>query len=71
MKNNQRLLSLKQVKELIPFSTMQIYRLEKKDAFPKRIKIGTNRVAWLEEDIQSWISSKIRKETNKCQKATP
>jgi len=57
--NIQRLLNLKQVKGFIPYSTMQIYRLEKAGEFPRRIKIGKGRVAWLETEIQQWIEAKI------------
>ena len=59
MSNIQRLLSLKQVKEIVPYSTMQIYRLEKAGAFPRRIKIGQQRVAWAESEIQQWVESKL------------
>lgn len=60
----QRLLSLKQIKEIIPYSTMQIYRLEKAGAFPRRIKIGRQRVAWVEADIRKWVETKIAGEKN-------
>ncbi len=60
----ERLLSLKQVKDYIPYSTMQIYRLEKAGQFPRRIKIGQQRVAWKESDVKSWIDAKIAGEEN-------
>ncbi|NDE90126.1 MAG: AlpA family phage regulatory protein [Alphaproteobacteria bacterium] len=59
MSSVQKLLSRKQLKEIIPYSTMQIYRLEKAGEFPKRVKIGKQRVAWLEADVQKWIESKL------------
>ena len=27
--------------------------------FPRRVKLGANRVGWVESEIESWISSKI------------
>lgn len=57
---SERLLSLKQVREIVPYSTMQIYRLQKSGGFPQRIKIGKNRVAWRESEVQQWIQSKIK-----------
>jgi prophage regulatory protein len=56
----ERLLSLKQVREIIPFSPMQLYRLQKSGEFPRRIKIGKHRIAWRESDIQKWIEAKVK-----------
>jgi len=41
----------------LPRST--IYAYIKKGLFPKSIKLGERSVGWLEEDIESWIKSKI------------
>lgn len=54
-----KLLSKKQVKELVFYSPQHIARLEKAGKFPKRIKLGSNRVAWVEEEIQEWIQQKM------------
>ena len=48
----------------IPYSPQHIARLEKLGQFPKRIKLGNNRVAWLESDIVDWIDSVLLKPTN-------
>ena len=42
----------------IPFSTDHLRRLEKKGLFPRPIKLGANRVAYLEEEIDAWLESK-------------
>ena len=31
------------------------------ETFPKQIKIGTNSVAWVEEEVEAWIDWKIKK----------
>jgi len=54
-----RLLSLSEVQNAIPYSASQIWRLEQQGDFPKRVRIGPNRVSWLESEIEAWISSKI------------
>lgn len=54
-----RLLSLEQVRHLIPYSASQIYRLEQQDRFPRRLRIGPNRVAWLENEVNNWLQQRI------------
>ncbi|HVW57836.1 MAG TPA: AlpA family phage regulatory protein [Rhizobiaceae bacterium] len=53
-----RLLSLKQVMERIPLSKTEIYRRIRDGRFPKSIRIGTNRIAFSEDDIENWIASR-------------
>jgi len=54
-----RLLSLEQIRHLIPYSASQIYRLERQDRFPRRLRIGPNRVAWLEDEVEAWLQERI------------
>lgn len=55
-----RLLSFKELKEFgIPYSKSHLYFLMNKDQFPKPLKLSTNTVAWIKEDIQNWIENKI------------
>lgn len=54
-----KLLSKKQVRELTTLSFAQIDRLEKAGRFPKRIKLGQSRVAWLATDIEEWIQERL------------
>jgi len=53
-----RLLSLKQVMERIPLSKTEIYRRIRDGRFPKPVRIGTNRIAFSEEEIENWIASR-------------
>lgn len=44
----------------IPYSRAQIWRLEKSGKFPRHIKLGGgNRSAWLESELNNWISQRI------------
>jgi prophage regulatory protein len=36
---------------------MQIWRLEKQGRFPKRIRIGANRIAWSYSEVMAWIAA--------------
>jgi prophage regulatory protein len=45
--------------QLIPYSQNHLRRLEAQGNFPKRIRIGANRVAWLREEINRWIEARV------------
>jgi prophage regulatory protein len=45
-------------KSLVPYSSMQIWRMEQVGRFPQRIKLGPNRVGWSLEEITSWINAR-------------
>ena len=43
----------------LPYSFAHIARLEAARQFPKRVKLGACRVAWLSEEVQAWIDDRI------------
>jgi len=54
-----RLLSKRQLKEMVLYSPQHIARLEKAGKFPRRVQIGPNRVGWVEAEVQDWLQSKL------------
>nr|WP_281855928.1 AlpA family phage regulatory protein [Litoreibacter halocynthiae] len=54
-----RILSKKQVKELVLYSSQHIARLEKAEKFPKRIQLGPNRVGWVEDEVLDWLQLRL------------
>ena len=54
-----KILSNKEVLSRVPYSSVQIWRKENAGEFPRRVKLGANRVGWIESEIESWIASKI------------
>lgn len=56
---NLRLIDQKDLRELIQYSPQHIHRLEKAGKFPKRVRLGANRVGWLASEIEEWIEEKI------------
>lgn len=54
-----RILSKRQVKELVLYSPQHIARLEKAGQFPKRVQLGPNRVGWVEAEVQEWLSERL------------
>ena len=58
-----RLLSKKQVREIVGFSFAHIDRMERDPAyahlgFPKRVQIGF-RVFWVADEIYDWVAAQI------------
>ena len=64
MTDIQRLLSKKQVKELVLYSHQHIQRLEHAGQFPKRVRLGYfrgSRVGWIESEVRNWLQDRIDK----------
>ena len=45
------------IKKGIPYTRQHLSRLEKKGLFPRRVHIGDNRVAWVEDEIDDRIEA--------------
>lgn len=56
--NQDRIVSATERRTLIPYSDMHIWRLEHAGQFPKRIRLGANRVGWSLRELQEWIAAK-------------
>jgi prophage regulatory protein len=50
-------LFLKELEQVTGLSETTISRMERKGAFPKRVKISARRVAWLKQDVLDWMES--------------
>jgi prophage regulatory protein len=50
----RRMLSEKQVLEIIPVSRTTLYRMEKAGKFPRSTYISPNRRVWYEDEIVAW-----------------
>jgi prophage regulatory protein len=53
-----KLLRFPAVRERTGLSRSTIWRLERRGEFPRHHRISPNVVAWLEEDVTSWIELK-------------
>ena len=58
-----RMLSKRQVRELVLYSPAHISRLERAGKFPKRVKLGPARVGWLEQEVLGWLQERIKQRT--------
>lgn len=53
----RKMLNLKQVLAIVPFSRSTIYREMEEGRFPKAREIAPRRIAWYEEDVATWQSA--------------
>ncbi len=54
-----RILSKRQLKEMVLYSQQHVARLEKAGTFPKRIQLGPNRVGWVEGEVLDWLQKRL------------
>jgi len=43
----------------IPYSRAHLYRLEDQGDFPKRKRIGANRIAWVRTEVEQWLVERM------------
>ena len=57
---NVRLIRRKEVQAKTGLGASSIYAMMQQGTFPKAINISERRVAWIESDIDKWISERIK-----------
>ena len=50
-----RIIRAKEVQQLTGLSRTTLWRLEQRDAFPKRVSLGGQSVGWKLSEVQDWI----------------
>jgi prophage regulatory protein len=50
----RRMLNQEQVLQIVPFSPVTLYRMEKAGWFPKSTYISPNRRVWFADEISAW-----------------
>lgn len=48
-----------EVSRRVPYSANHLRRLEAQGDFPRRIRIGANRVAWLRDEVEQWLAVRM------------
>ncbi len=54
----EKLLSFNQVMDITGYSRPRIYELIKQGLFPRKIKIGASKVAFIESEVNDWVQNK-------------
>jgi prophage regulatory protein len=55
---DDRFIGKKELRVLILLTPQHVSKLENAGRFPRRINIGTKRVAWLENEVREWMESR-------------
>ena len=55
-----QVLRMPEVLSRIGLSRSTVWRLIKKEEFPKPIRLGGRAIGWIEDDVESWIQSRSR-----------
>ncbi len=60
-----RLITKAELRRIVPYTSQHILRLEKRGLFPRRVQVGTNRVAWLVSECEQWGAARIAERDGK------
>lgn len=61
-----QLITRPELLKLVPYTIRHIYRMEKAGKFPARVKVGANRVAWVQSEVLRWLELRV---TNRIEQA--
>ena len=53
-----RIITAAELRQMVPYSAMHVWRLERQGVFPIRIRLGANRVGWSLNEVISWIDAR-------------
>jgi prophage regulatory protein len=48
-----------EIETIVPYSMNHIRRLEEAGQFPKRVRVGANRVGWVRAEVEQWINDRM------------
>ncbi|MEZ9871807.1 AlpA family phage regulatory protein [Vibrio toranzoniae] len=63
---SSRLLRLKEVIQVTGISRSSLYKYLNEGQFPHPISLGARSVAWIDHEIQAWITTKMEQRNNKA-----
>jgi prophage regulatory protein len=61
-----RLISMDETSRRVMFCKVHIYRLISEGRFPRQVKIGLNRVAFVEAEVDAWVRERIAQREGKA-----
>ncbi|NOJ11286.1 helix-turn-helix transcriptional regulator [Vibrio splendidus] len=61
-----RLMRLKEVTQITGISRSSLYKYLNEGKFPRPVSLGARSVAWVDHEIQAWITTKMKQRNNKA-----
>ena len=55
----RRLIFPDEVHSISRYSAQHLRRLEENGEFPRRFRIGKNRIAWLRSEVEQWLNDRM------------
>lgn len=55
----RRLIFPDEVRSISRYSAQHLRRLEENGEFPRRVRIGKNRIAWLRSEVEQWLDNRL------------
>ncbi len=52
-----RVLTIGELLERLPFSRQEIWRRVRRGEFPAPLKLGARRIGWRENEVEAWLDS--------------
>jgi prophage regulatory protein len=59
MADQPKILVRREVVALTRLHSVTLWRLEAKNLFPKRIKLGEKKVGWIEAEVSGWLADRM------------
>ena len=59
MQSIPRIIGWSELKTIVPYTRQHIHRLERARLFPRRVRIGANRIGWLLSEIEAWLADRV------------
>jgi len=54
-----RIITKEELREMVPYTSQHIQRLENEGKFPRRVKLGDNRVGWVLSEVEEWLEVRM------------
>lgn len=58
MRDDDTLLTMPEVEALTRLSKPTVYQMIREGRFPKQVRLGPNKVAWLRSEVTGWIGER-------------
>lgn len=65
MEQQERFIRLDELMNKTGLGRSTIYRMVDKGEFPKPINLTSNKVAWLQSEVNDWMKKKVEQRNNK------
>jgi prophage regulatory protein len=58
MRDDDTLMTMPEVERMTRLSKPTIYQMIRENRFPKQVRLGPNKVAWLRSEVMGWIGER-------------